>query len=440
MTFGREWVLWLVPAAFLLPAAVRLLFKPPRPEVRFGAMVVLREALADIRARRRYRPALALLLRCLGAASAAFAFSAPVADGFPLPLARAAAGAPSDVVFLLDRSYSMRAAYAGSDRFSLAAETAAAALGELGPEDRAALIFFDREPAGTPAWGRSPEELAGRALAASPGWETTAYRPALEAAFSLLSDGERPGARKSVLLLSDSSADGLAGMKEGLGSLKGYDPSFRVAGLDLSVRPANSWAVSVRRSGSGRALEAVAAWNEAAAASPPRRLLLCGPGGVPLPGPSLRGTGAASASAVFTADLSRGCVAAGPDALPGDDRAYYAFPAGDPSPGVAVLHPGPEEPAPGTAAYFMKKLFSSGSLPYAAAFRHYGAADAAVKSEAGTLVLAGLPPLSPATASALERWFDAGGAVVAFVSSSRPQSAELKAYFGLVSPGPAKEA
>lgn len=437
MTFGREWVLWLVPAAFLLPAAVRLLFRPPRAEIRFGAMVVLREALADVRARRRYRPALALLLRCLGAAAAAFAFSSPVLDRSPLPLGRAAAGAPSDVVLLLDRSYSMRAAYAGSDRFSLAAETAASVLGELGPEDRAALILFDRETDSSPSWGRDPGELVRRAMSASPGWETTSYRPALEAAFALLSDGKRPGAKKSVLLLSDGAADGLAGMEDGLGSLKGYDPAFRVAGLSFPGQPDNSWAVSVRRSGTGRALEAVAAWNDAAD-SPPGRLRLCGPGGILLPGPALRRTGAASASAVFGADTARGCVAAGPDSLPGDDRAYYAFPDGGPSAGIVVLHPGPEEPSPGTAAYFIKKLFSSGPLPYSADFRHYGAVDAAVKSGAGTLVLAGLPPASPGTAAALERWFSAGGTLVAFVSSSRPQSEELRAYFGLVTAGPEK--
>lgn len=436
MTFGREWVLWLVPAAFLLPAAVRLLVRPPRPEVRFGAMAVLREALADIRARRRYRPALALLLRCLGAASAAFAFSSPVMRASPLPLGRAAAGAPSDVVFLLDRSYSMRAAYAGSDRFSLAAETAASALRELGPEDRAALILFDRETPDSPAWSRDPEELARRAQASSPGWETTDYRPALEAAFALLSDGERPGARKAAVLLSDGSADGLAGMKDGLGSLKDYDPSFRVAGLDFSGGKANSWALPVRRPGPGRALEAAVAWNRAASASPPSRLSVCGPGGGLLPGPPLRRTGSASASAVFAADPARGCAAAGPDALPADDRAYYAFPDGPASPGVLVLHPGPEDPEPGGAAYFIKELFSSGAVPYSAEFRHYGAAYPAPAQGAGPLVLAGLPAFSPETASALDRWLDAGGTVIAFVASSRPQSAELKGYFGLVSAGP----
>ncbi|KAF0154128.1 MAG: hypothetical protein FD189_2078, partial [Elusimicrobia bacterium] len=188
--------------------------------------------------------------------------------------------------------------------------------------------------------------------------------------------------------------------------------------------------------------------NAAASAAPPARLLLCGPGGALLPGPPLRRTGRGSASAVFTADLARGCAAAGPDALKADDRAYYAFPDGGSSAGVTVLHPGPEEPPPGSAAYFIKKLFSSGALPYAAEFRHYGAAVSAPASAgdtmphgvpvqfAGTLVLAGLPPFSPEAAAALERRFAAGGTVVAFVSSSRPQAAELRSYFGLVSAGP----
>lgn len=438
MTFGREWVLWLVPAALLLPAAVRLLVRPPRREVRFGAMAVLREALADIRAGRRYRPALALLLRCLGAGSAAFAFAAPVFEGSLLPLGRAAPGAPSDAVFLLDRSYSMRAASTGSDRFSLAAEAAASALRSLGPEDRAALVFFDREPGDRPSWGRDKEELARRALSAAPGWESTAYRPALEAAFALLSDGERPEAKKSVVLLSDGSADGLSGMKDGLASLEGYDPSFRVAGLDFPGRPANSWALPPRRSGSAGSLEAFVGWNASAAASPPGRLRLCGPGGATLPGPPLRRTGTAHASAVFAADPARGCAAAGPDALEADDRAYYAFPAGPRSPGVIVLHPGPEDPPPGTSAYFIRRLFSSGALAGPAEFRHYGEAYPAPGPAGATLVLAGLPPFSRETAAALERWFAAGGAVVAFVSSSRPQAAELKAYFGLVSQGPSE--
>ncbi len=240
MTFGREWVLWLAPAAFLLPAAVRLLLKPTRREVRFGSMALLREALAEAGARRRYRPALALMLRCFGAACAALAFASPVLDVRFLPLARSAAGTPSDIVFLLDRSYSMRAAYAGSDRFALAAEAAASALRGIGPGDRAALIFFDNKTDGEPAWSGDPRELARRALAASPGWETTDYRPALEAAFSLLSVSGRPGARKSVVLLSDGSADGLASLRGGLSSVAGYDPDFRLAGLDFPGRPANS--------------------------------------------------------------------------------------------------------------------------------------------------------------------------------------------------------
>ena len=436
MTFGREWALWLVPAAFLLPAAVRLLLRPPRTEVRFGATPILREALADIGVRKRYRPALALILRCLGAASAAFAFSSPVIDGSSLPLGRAAGGAPSDTVFLLDRSYSMRAAYSGSDRFSLAAETAASALRAMGPGDRAALVFFDREAGEKADWGTAPEELAGLAISASPGWETTDYRPALEKAFALLSESGRPGARKSVVLLSDGSADGLARAGDGPAALAGYDPAFRLAGLDFRDKPANSWAASVARTGRARALEALAGWNKAAAAAPPGRLSVCGPGGIARPGPSLRRTGAASGSAVFSPDLPAGCAAAGPDALPGDDRFYYAFPVGASSSGAVVLHEGPEDPPPGTAAYFMKKIFSSGSLPHGAVFRHYGAADSAAGPGAGPLLLAGLPPFSPGAASALDRWFSGGGTVLAFVSSSRPQAAELKSYFGLVSSGP----
>jgi len=435
VTFGREWALWLVPAAFLLPLLPRLLLRPPRPEVRFGAMLLLREALAGAGAARRARPVLALLLRCLGAASAAFAFSDPVLDGSSLPFLPAAGRAPSDVVILLDKSYSMRTAFAGGDRFSLAAETAAAALRSLGPGDRAALILFDDEVRGGAEWGAGPEELARLALSARPGWGVTDYRPALEAAFALLSDGSRPEARKKALVLGDGAADGFARMRDGPSALAGYSPSFALAGLDFPEAPANYWAAGVKRAGPGRAPEATVSWNDAARSSPPSHVSLCAPGGTTLPGPRLRRLGEASASAVLSAEPPRGCAAAGPDALSADDRRYYAFGGAASGAGALVLHPGPESPPPGGAAYFLRKYFSSRPSSRGTVFRDHGSLAAAGEGR-GPLVLAGLPPFSPAGAAALGRRLSEGGAVIAFVSSSLPQAGELKSYFGLSASGP----
>jgi len=223
-------------AALAIPVLVHLTRKQKARVVDFPSLMFLERVPFRAESRRRIHHWLLLLFRTLAVALVVAAFARPFLHREDL--AAGTGAGPREVVILVDRSYSMGV----GNRWEQALEAARAAVRELGPLDRASVVFFARSAS---VAVRSDTDQ-GRLLAALDtvglSHESTAYGPGLKLAQTILEETELPG--RALVLVGDFQRAGWTG-DEGIRLPAGTEvtpvvlasearPNRAVAGVSLS--------------------------------------------------------------------------------------------------------------------------------------------------------------------------------------------------------------
>lgn len=190
-------------AGIAVPVIVHLTRRQRRQVVAFPSLMFLDKIPFQEQRRRRIQNWFLLLLRALALGLLAVAFARPFMDD--PELAAAGGGGPTEVVVLLDRSYSMGV----GNGWERAVDEARQALGELGPLDRASLVTFSQ---GAEVALRSTADrarLRGALDTAHVGSGVTRFGPALKVAQTILEESELPAGR--VVVISDFQRVGWRG-------------------------------------------------------------------------------------------------------------------------------------------------------------------------------------------------------------------------------------
>lgn len=190
-------------AGLAVPVVIHLIQRERKNVVQFPSLMFLQRIPYQSVQRRRIRNWPLLLLRLAALALIVAAFARPFVRR--QSVAAAGAGGAREVVILIDNSYSM----GYGDRWSRATAAARDAIGQMGPSDRASVVFFASDPEvalrSTPDRGR----LAAAVSAAKPGSGATRYGPALKLAGSIASESPLP--QREVILISDFQRVGWQG-------------------------------------------------------------------------------------------------------------------------------------------------------------------------------------------------------------------------------------
>lgn len=203
---GFLFPLYLLGAlALAIPVLLHLRRRPPKDRVVFSSLMFLDPQTPQRKQRNQLENLILLALRCLALLLLAMLFSRPF---FRDPDALAAANQGAVKVVLLDRSASMQR----EGLWSQATEAANQVLSVTKPEDRVAVITFDRASETVVSfeeWKDLPPD--GRSIAAKerledvePSWERTALDQALIEAVGQMED-ETKGriGSKEIVLISD---------------------------------------------------------------------------------------------------------------------------------------------------------------------------------------------------------------------------------------------
>jgi hypothetical protein len=218
-------------AALAVPVLVHLTNRPRSETIAFPSLMFLEKIPYRSVKRQSLRHWALFALRCAAFVLLALAFARPF-FGRATRAATAVDGARVRVV-LLDRSYSM--GYTG--RWARGVEAARKALGELGPQDRAAVVLFDRAPqsSGEPTADRA--RLSAELDAARPGFGVTRYAPALRSAQEILDTANVP--RHEIVLITDFQKAGW----EGADDVR-LPESTKLTWVDVSGGPASNLAIT----------------------------------------------------------------------------------------------------------------------------------------------------------------------------------------------------
>ncbi len=405
-------------AGISIPIIVHLTRRQRRHLVAFPSLMFLEKIPFQEQRRRRIQHWLLLVMRALALGLLAVAFARPFLD--EPGIAAAGAAGPTEVVVLVDRSYSMGA----SGRWPNALDAARTVVGRLGPLDRMSLVFFSQGADVTLRSTSDGARLRGALDTASVGWGTTRFGPALKVAQTILEESELPAGE--VVLVSDFQRTGWRG-DEGVRlragttltpvSVRDADPeNVRVADVSL-----------LRRAEEGR--ERV---------TPTARLVRTGGSGVAqlevsleLDGQRIQsrtlrlepGEAASVPFAPFTVSLphTRGTVRVSGDALAADDARHFVL-----SPGaaltVAIVEGG--RASRDASLYVRRALETTGDGRFAVRVRRGDGVRAADLDGAGVLVLNDAR-LDGASAEMVRGFVEEGGGllIVAGEAASWPASA-----------------
>ena len=219
-------------AGLAVPVIIHLIQRERKNVVQFPSLMFLQRIPYQSVQRRRIRNWPLLLLRLAALALIVAAFARPFFRR--TPLAAAGVSGAREVVILIDNSYSM----AYGDRWSRATTAARDAIGQVGPSDRATIVFFSNDA--EVALKSTPDRSRLNAAVATgkPGSGATRYGPALKLAGSLISESRLP--RRDVILISDFQRTGWQGA-EGVRLPDGVDlkpvPITDTKTSNLSVTP-----------------------------------------------------------------------------------------------------------------------------------------------------------------------------------------------------------
>src|SRR5580765_3925255 len=127
-------------AGLAVPVIIHLIQRERKNVVQFPSLMFLQRIPYQSVQRRRIRNWPLLLLRLAALALIVAAFARPFFRR--QPLAASAGGGAREVVILIDNSYSM----GYGDRWARATAMAHDAIGQIGPSDRASVVFFASGP------------------------------------------------------------------------------------------------------------------------------------------------------------------------------------------------------------------------------------------------------------------------------------------------------
>jgi hypothetical protein len=190
-------------AGLAVPVIIHLIQRERKNVVQFPSLMFLQRIPYQSVQRRRIRNWPLLLLRLAALALIVAAFGRPFLRR--QSLAAAGAGGAREVVILIDKSYSM----GYGDRWTRATAAARVAIGQIGPADRASVVFFSSN--GDVALKSTPDRsrLNAAVSTGKPGAGATRFGPALKLAGSILSESSLPG--REVILISDFQRTGWQG-------------------------------------------------------------------------------------------------------------------------------------------------------------------------------------------------------------------------------------
>ncbi|MHC4507052.1 MAG: BatA domain-containing protein, partial [Planctomycetota bacterium] len=193
MSFGNSLFLYAL-AAVAAPVIIHLIFRLRKRVVTFGSLRFLEKIVKKNRKRLRLRDLILLLLRVAAVALIAFAFARPYLRG------PGAAGDAErrDTVFVLDDSFSMRAARLARTAFDEAKARTIDELGSLRPGDRAALVLASGGGRVVSPLAADLSAVRSKVRAAVLTYERAELAPALRAASGLLSTSKAPHRRVAV--------------------------------------------------------------------------------------------------------------------------------------------------------------------------------------------------------------------------------------------------
>ena len=190
-------------AAIAIPIWAHLTRKNRSLVVQFPSIMFLRSIPFKEDRKRTIHHWLLLALRALVIALLVAAFARPFFRGEEA-LATVGTG-PTEVVVLLDRSYSM----AAGQRWQSAQTAAAQAIAGVGPLDKVSLVTFDQGAEALVRSDSDPARVRSALDTLQPGWGSTRFGPSLKLAQSIL-DGSTLPARELVVI-SDFQRRGWTG-------------------------------------------------------------------------------------------------------------------------------------------------------------------------------------------------------------------------------------
>jgi hypothetical protein len=415
-------------AALAVPILVHLTNRPRRETVVFPSLMFLEKIPYRSVQRQTLRHWALFALRCTAFVILALAFARPF-FGRSTRAAVAVDGARVRVV-LLDRSYSM--GYTG--RWARGVAAARKALGELGPQDRAAVVLFDRAPqsSGEPTTDRA--RLTAEMDAARPGFGVTRYAPALRAAQEILDTTNVP--RREIVLVTDFQKAGW----EGADDVR-LPQATKLTWIDVSGGPAPNLAITgvdLERDyerGRERVIPTARLVNKGARPVTDVGVTFEVDGRVVRDGKASLGPNT-SASVTFDPfplppGTARATVRVAPDALAEDDAFHFVLAPGGDLP-VLALENGP----PRGRSLYLQRALSIGHRPR---FRVEAKDVAQLRAEdlaPGMLVvLNDAAPPAGATAVRLREFVNAGGGLLVVLGEQSAASAWSGETAGLL-PGP----
>jgi len=190
-------------AALLIPLVIHLRQREWERPHRFPSLMFLRRIPIRTARRRKITDWLLLLLRAGVFALLVAAFARPFIHKSVVTAATAPARA---VVLLLDRSMSM----GHREVWPAALDSVRRIVGELRPQDRAALVLFDEEAEVAQPLTADHGAVLAALAAAKPSARATRYAAALRAGRQVLTTAS--GAPGEILVVTDLQRSGLAGL------------------------------------------------------------------------------------------------------------------------------------------------------------------------------------------------------------------------------------
>jgi len=345
--------LWLLP----LPLVIYFLFSRKAQLFRHPPFFILEKVFASRKRIVRLKKFLIFLFRILSLLFLVMSFSSPVIKGrlpfFSLFETTEHSG-KLNVVFLVDRSYSMERALYGKALSKISSEMADAILSSLGEEDSAAMIFFG-DKIENPSAGFTSDFslLKGKEKLFIPRYQGTNFKEPLARAYKMLS-GKK--GRKVIFLMSDMAPAGFdpAG-KLDVFSLPNYDSKVYIFAPDFELSDENYYIKEVRRSGKRLIVEV---------ANPSRykgkiRIKISGKNFYSEKDLIFDGENARSVNFPFSNETSEICGKAEiiSDSLAVDNDYYFSF-AGAGRRKVLIAYSKPEYMRVGFGGYFLSRFFS----------------------------------------------------------------------------------
>ncbi len=335
---GLGWInpLYLAGLALLaIPVLIHLAQKQQHSATRFPSLMFLERIPRKQKRRFEIRDWLLLLLRCLVLLLLALAFARPFISGGG---DRAALDPDRrDSVILLDRSYSMRI----GDGWQRATASARDVIDERGASDRVGLILFDEETLLLSDLTTDGAALGALLREPEPGYRATRLASAIEQAARLL-DGST-AANKRIVLISDFRGDAATRVPRIAGDIEFETRPVAVTGVANAALTAveilptadnapDEFALAVEIANRGAESHQTSLVLELDG-----RELLRRPLELPA-GASLRET---FDGVPISADLLRGRVLLGDDALPADNRIHFVYSRAQRLPVLVIEAPTP---------------------------------------------------------------------------------------------------